>query len=165
MRYSPWGTSSGHEKFWEDGYNKNKKIIIRFFIYLLAELNSQWLLLLLLLLLLIIIIIMMSRVCGDYIRRILDWQLDLLGTVTVTLNYSVYTLQFTMFTIHVPSLLTCVFTGCLSSNIAGSVHLQNSLAALQLFSEDCCFTVDSRLGNSTLNSTQLNSTQLNGVRF
>jgi hypothetical protein len=47
------------------------------------------------------------------------------------------------FTIHVPSLLTGVFTGCLSSNTAGSVHLQNSLATLQLFSEDCCFTVDS----------------------
>jgi hypothetical protein len=57
-----------------------------------------------------------------------------------------------MFTIHVPSLLTCVFTGCLSSNIAGYVHLQNSLATLQLFSEDCYFTVDSRLGISTPNS-------------
>jgi hypothetical protein len=76
-----------------------------------------------------------------------------IGSHTVTHNYSVYTLQFTLFSIHVPSLLTCVFTGCLSSNIAGSVHLQNSLATLQLFSEDCCFTVDSRLCNSTPNST------------
>jgi hypothetical protein len=29
------------------------------------------------------------------IRRVLDWQLDLLDTLTVTLNYSVYTLQLT----------------------------------------------------------------------
>jgi hypothetical protein len=39
----------------------------------------------------------LSRVCGDYIRRVLDWQLDLLDH-TVTHNYSVYTLhsQFTI---------------------------------------------------------------------
>jgi hypothetical protein len=38
------------------------------------------------------------RACGDYtcIRRVLDWQLDLLNTLTVTLNYSVYTLQLTV---------------------------------------------------------------------
>jgi hypothetical protein len=30
------------------------------------------------------------------ITRGLGWQLDLLGTVTVTLNYSVHTLQFTV---------------------------------------------------------------------
>jgi hypothetical protein len=84
----------------------------------------------------------LSRVCGDYIRRGIGLTIGFIGSNTVTHNYSVYTLQFTMFTIHVPSLLTCVFTGCLSSNIAETVHPQNSLATLQLFSEDCCFTVD-----------------------
>jgi hypothetical protein len=39
----------------------------------------------------------LSRVqCGDYIRRALDWQQDLLDPVTVTLNYSVYILQLTV---------------------------------------------------------------------
>jgi hypothetical protein len=38
----------------------------------------------------------LSPVCGDYIRRLLDWQLDLLDTLTVILNYSVYTLQLTV---------------------------------------------------------------------
>jgi hypothetical protein len=33
------------------------------------------------------------RVCGDYTRRGLDCQLDLLGLDTDTLNHSVYTSQ------------------------------------------------------------------------
>jgi hypothetical protein len=37
--------------------------------------------------------LLLSRVCGDYIRRVLDWQLDLLDQHTVTHNYSV--LHFT----------------------------------------------------------------------
>jgi hypothetical protein len=36
------------------------------------------------------------RVCGDYIRRVLDCRLDLLDTLTVTLNYSAWTLQLTV---------------------------------------------------------------------
>jgi hypothetical protein len=83
----------------------------------------------------------LSHVCGDYIRRVLDWQLDLLDTLTVTLNYGVYTLH-SQFTTVLAESSYCVFTGCPSSNTVGSVHLQ-------LFSEDCYFTVDSRLGNST----------------
>jgi hypothetical protein len=35
------------------------------------------------------------RVYGDYMRPVLDWQLDLLDTVTDTLNYSVHTSRFT----------------------------------------------------------------------
>jgi hypothetical protein len=63
----------------------------------------------------------------------LDWQLDLLDTLTVTINYSVYTLH-SQFTIVLVESSYCVFTGCPPSNTVGSVHLQ-------LFSEDCCFTV------------------------
>jgi hypothetical protein len=37
-------------------------------------------------------------VLSDYIRRGLDWQLDLLDLNTAALNYSVHTLQFT--TVH-----------------------------------------------------------------
>jgi hypothetical protein len=43
---------------------------------------------------------------------------------------TVYTLYNSQFTIHVPSLLTCVFTGFLSSNTVGPVHLQNQLPLL-----------------------------------
>jgi hypothetical protein len=45
-----------------------------------------------------------------------------IGSHTVTHNYSVYTL-----TVHYSSLAEsshCIFTGCLSPNIAGSVRLQ-----------------------------------------
>jgi hypothetical protein len=77
--------------------------------------------------------------CGDYIRRVLDWLLDLLGHTQLQ-NYSVYILQFTMFTITLAESSHCVFTGCLSSYATGSVHLQNYPATLQLFSEDCYFT-------------------------
>jgi hypothetical protein len=41
-------------------------------------------------------IYILSRVCGDNIRWVLDWQLDILDTLTITLNYSVYTLQLTV---------------------------------------------------------------------
>jgi hypothetical protein len=63
---------------------------------------------------------------------------------TVTHNYSV-TLYNSQLTIVLAGSSSSVFIGCLSSNTVGSVHLQ-------LFSEDCCFTVVSRLGNSTPNS-------------
>jgi hypothetical protein len=52
---------------------------------------------------------------------------------SVTHNYSVYTLQFTMFTITLAESFHCVFIGCLSSYATGSVHLQNQPATLQLF--------------------------------
>jgi hypothetical protein len=50
--------------------------------------------------------IVLSRVCGDYyIRRVLDWQLDLLGH-THSYTHSVYTLTASQFTIVLLSLLT-----------------------------------------------------------
>jgi hypothetical protein len=48
-----------------------------------------------------------------------------IGPHRVTHNYSVYTSQFTMFTITLAESSHCVFTGCLSSYATGSVHLQN----------------------------------------
>jgi hypothetical protein len=85
--------------------------------------------------------------CHDIVARM--WRLyktgiglttGFIGSHTVTLNYSVYTLHW-QFTIVLAESSYCVFTGCPSSNTVGSVHLQ-------LSSEDCYFTVDSRLGNS-----------------
>jgi hypothetical protein len=62
-----------------------------------------------------------SRVCGDCIRRVLGRQLDLLGHTQLQCIHSYSSLQFTK-TIAESS--HCIFTGCLSSNIAGSVRLQ-----------------------------------------
>jgi hypothetical protein len=94
-----------------------------------------------------------------------------IGLQLQLLLITVYTLYNSQFTITLAESSHCIFTGCLYSNIAGSVHLQNSLAALHLFSEDCCYTVDSRLGNLTPNSqltataslTELNRTDLCSV--
>jgi hypothetical protein len=57
-----------------------------------------------------------------------------IGLHTIT----VYTLYNSQFTIVLAESSYCIFTGCPSFNTVGSVHLQ-------LFSEDCYFTVDSRL--------------------
>jgi hypothetical protein len=83
----------------------------------------------------------MRRLCKTGIGLITGF----IGSHTVTHNYSVSTLTASQFTIVLAESSYCVFTGCPSSNTVGPVHLQ-------LFSEDCCFTVDSRLGNSTPNS-------------
>jgi hypothetical protein len=55
---------------------------------------------------------------------------EFIGSHTVTIT--VYTLYNSLqFTITLAESSHCIFTGCLSSNITGSVRLQ-------LFSEDCC---------------------------
>jgi hypothetical protein len=63
----------------------------------------------------------LSRVCGDYVRRVLDWQLDLLDHTQLQCMHSYSSLQFT---ITLAESSHCIFTGCLSSNIAGSDRLQ-----------------------------------------
>jgi hypothetical protein len=70
----------------------------------------------------------MSHICGDYIRRVLDWQLDLLDCSCS------YTLQLT--TIHYN---TCwVFTLYLHWLPVIQYRRIRSPATLQPFSEDCC---------------------------
>jgi hypothetical protein len=83
----------------------------------------------------------LSRVCVATIKD--EYWIDN-WIYWITHSYSVYTLH-SQFTIVLAESSYCVFTGCPSSNTVESVHLQ-------LFSEDCCFTVDSRLGNSTPSS-------------
>jgi hypothetical protein len=65
----------------------------------------------------------LSRVCGDYIRRV-GLATGFIGSHTVTHNYSVYALQLTTVHYNIAESSHCIFTGCLSSNIAGSVRLQ-----------------------------------------
>jgi hypothetical protein len=76
----------------------------------------------------------LSRVCGDYIRRVLDWQLDLLDHTQLH-TITVYTLlQLT--TVHCN---TCrVFTLYLHCLSVFQYRRIRSPATLQLFSEDCC---------------------------
>jgi hypothetical protein len=78
--------------------------------------------------------IVLSRVCSDYIRRVLDLQLDLLDHTQLH-TITVYTLlQLT--TVHYN---TCrVFTLYLHSLPLFQYRRIRSPATLQLFSEDCC---------------------------
>jgi hypothetical protein len=75
----------------------------------------------------------LSRVCGDYIRRVLDWQLDLLDHTqlhTITM-YTLYN-----FAVHYS---TCrVFLLCLHWLPVFQYRRIRSPATLQLFFEDCC---------------------------
>jgi hypothetical protein len=82
----------------------------------------------------IIFYYIVARMCGNYIRRVLDWHLDLLDHSqlhTITVNAL---LQLT--TVHYN---TCrVFTLYLHSLPVSQYHRIRSPATLQLFSEDCC---------------------------
>jgi hypothetical protein len=75
-----------------------------------------------------------ARIRGDYIRRVLDWQLDLLGhtqlhTITV----------YTLLQLHTVHYNTCrVFTLYLHWLPVFQFRRIRSPATLQLFSEDCC---------------------------
>jgi hypothetical protein len=92
----------------------------------------------------------LSRLCSDYIRRVLDWQLDLLDHTQLH-TITVYTL-LQLLTVHYN---TCrVFTLYLHWLPVFQYSRIPSPATLQLFSEDCC-----SVRILTRNSTELSRKQ------
>jgi hypothetical protein len=81
--------------------------------------------------------IFLSRVCGDYIRRVLDGQVDLLDTLTVTINYSVYTLRLTVHHTRAESSHLCLhWLHFLSYAFRATCSAHRNLAALSFSLSD-----------------------------